>query len=137
MYRFNADDNSFYSHELKDYYINAGVWPENGVDIDDDVRNGYLIKKEGFVVGSDKNGHPKWVKAAPKSKEQYIAEAEMQKQLCAEEAEKNITILERKVRLNMATEADKNSLTAWEIYSIKIADIDTSQAPDVTYPPKP
>lgn len=73
----------------------------------------------------------------PKSKEQHIAEAEMQKQLCAEDAEKNITILERKVRLSMATEADKNSLTAWEIYSIKIADIDTSLAPDINFPAKP
>lgn len=73
----------------------------------------------------------------PVSKERLIAEAEMQKQLCAEDAEKNITILERKVRLNMATEADKNSLTAWEIYSIKIADIDTSLAPDVNFPEKP
>ena len=73
----------------------------------------------------------------PKSKDQYIAEAEMQKQLCAEDAEKNITILERKVRLSMATEADKNSLTAWEIYSIKIADIDTSLAPDINFPAKP
>ncbi|WP_272534487.1 tail fiber assembly protein [Providencia sp. PROV212] len=73
----------------------------------------------------------------PISKEQYIAEAEMQKQLCAEDAEKNITILERKMRLNMATADDKNSLTAWEIYSINIADIDTSLAPDINWPQKP
>ncbi|MTC36669.1 hypothetical protein GKR67_19025 [Providencia alcalifaciens] len=73
----------------------------------------------------------------PVSKEQLIAEAEQQKQLLADEAEKNITILERKVRLNMATEADENSLTEWEIYSIKIADIDTSLAPDINFPAKP
>ncbi|WP_430248441.1 tail fiber assembly protein [Providencia sp. PAZ2] len=72
-----------------------------------------------------------------KSKEQHIAEAEMQKQLLADEAEKNITILERKVRLNMATEVDKSNLNAWEIYSIKIADIDTSLAPDIDWPQKP
>ncbi|HHR6392312.1 TPA: tail fiber assembly protein [Providencia alcalifaciens] len=73
----------------------------------------------------------------PVSKEQLIAEAEQQKQLLADEAEKNITILERKVRLNMATDDDKNSLTAWEIYSINVADIDTSTAPDITWPVKP
>ncbi|HEQ1856517.1 TPA: tail fiber assembly protein [Providencia alcalifaciens] len=72
----------------------------------------------------------------PKSKEQHIAEAERQKQSFADDAEKNIIILERKVKLNMATEADKNSLTAWEIYSIKIADIDTSTAPDIDWPQK-
>lgn len=73
----------------------------------------------------------------PVTKEQFVADAEMQKQLCAEDAEKNITILERKVRLNMATDDDKNSLTEWEIYSVKIADIDTSQAPDISWPTKP
>ncbi|HHR5899772.1 TPA: tail fiber assembly protein [Providencia alcalifaciens] len=72
-----------------------------------------------------------------KSKEQHISEAEMKKQLHAEDAEKNITILERKVKLNIATDDDKNSLTAWEIYSIKIADIDTSLAPDIEWPQKP
>ncbi|MBW3116460.1 tail fiber assembly protein [Providencia rettgeri] len=73
----------------------------------------------------------------PISKEQLIAEAEMQKQLCADDAEKNITMLERKVRLNMATDDDKNSLTAWEVYSIKVSDIDTSTAPDIEWPVKP
>lgn len=73
----------------------------------------------------------------PVSKEQLIVEAEKQKQSCADDAEKNITILERKVRLNMATEDDKNSLTAWEIYSIKISDIDTATAPEIDWPAKP
>lgn len=73
----------------------------------------------------------------PISKEQLIADAEIQKQSCADDAEKNITILERKVRLNMATDDDKNNLTAWEIYSVKVSDIDTSTAPDIEWPVKP
>ncbi|HHR6445297.1 TPA: tail fiber assembly protein [Providencia alcalifaciens] len=73
----------------------------------------------------------------PKSKEQHIVEAEMKKQLCADEAEKNIAILERKVRLGMAIGDDKDLLTAWEIYSIKVSDIDTSLAPDIEWPQKP
>lgn len=73
----------------------------------------------------------------PVPKEQLIADAETQKQSCADDAEKNITILERKVRLNMATDDDKNNLTAWEIYSIKVSDIDTSLAPDIDWPEKP
>lgn len=73
----------------------------------------------------------------PVSKEQHIAEAEMQKQVCADDAEKNITILERKVRLKMATDKEKELLTQWEIYSIKVADINTSIAPDIEWPVKP
>lgn len=73
----------------------------------------------------------------PIAKEQLIAEAEQQKQLLADEAERNITILERKVRLGMATDEEKDLLTAWEIYSVKVADIDTSLAPYIEFPKKP
>ncbi|EMI7064820.1 tail fiber assembly protein [Providencia rettgeri] len=70
----------------------------------------------------------------PTSKEQLIAEAEVKKQLLADEAEKIITILERKVRLGIATDDEKDLLTEWEIYSIKVADIDTSLVPVIDWP---
>lgn len=73
----------------------------------------------------------------PTSKEQLIENAEQKKQLCADEAEKNITILERKVRLDMATDEEVALLKRWEIYSIKVSDIDTSNAPDIDWPEKP
>lgn len=93
-----------------------------------DIRENLKVIKKMSSKEIDEHLNP------PISKEQLIAEAEKQKQLCADEAEKNITILERKVRLSMATEADKNRLTAWEIYSIKVSDIDTSLAPNINWP---
>ncbi|MDD9339615.1 MAG: tail fiber assembly protein [Providencia heimbachae] len=71
------------------------------------------------------------------SHEEEVAIAESKKRLFVDDAEKSITILERKVRLNMATDDDKNRLTAWEIYSVKVADIDTSTAPNIEWPEKP
>lgn len=95
------------------------------------IRENLKVMKKMTIKEVDAHLNP------PISKEQLIAEAEMQKQLCAGDAEKNITMLERKVRLNMATEDDKNCLTAWEIYSVKVSDIDTSTAPDIEWPMKP
>ncbi|MEY0544366.1 tail fiber assembly protein, partial [Providencia rettgeri] len=54
-----------------------------------------------------------------------------------EEAEQAILMLERKVKLDMATEKEKELLKQWEIYSINVAGIDTSTAPDITWPNKP
>ncbi|MEX6256949.1 tail fiber assembly protein [Providencia huaxiensis] len=65
------------------------------------------------------------------------AHAEYEKAQRLEEAEQHIAMLERKVRLNMATDEEKSLLTAWEIYSVKVADIDTSLAPNIEYPPHP
>ncbi|EFB70361.1 tail fiber assembly protein [Providencia rustigianii] len=73
----------------------------------------------------------------PVSKEQHIAEAEQKKQFLLDEAERHIAILERKVRLEMATDDEKDLLTAWEIYSVKTADADTSKAPDIDWGVKP
>lgn len=78
-----------------------------------------------------------WIPKPPLSKEELIADAEQKKQLLADEAEKNITILERKVRLGMATDDEKDLLIAWEIYSVKNADADTSKAPDIDWGIKP
>ncbi|ENY6786433.1 tail fiber assembly protein [Providencia rettgeri] len=96
-----------------------------------DIRENLKSLKKMTIKEIDAHLNP------PISKEQLIAEAEMQKQLCADDAEKNITMLERKVKLNMATDDDKNSLTAWEVYSIKVSDIDTSTEPDIEWPVKP
>lgn len=96
-----------------------------------EIRKNVSVMKKITVKEANAYSNP------PISKEQLISEAEMQKQSCADDAEKNITILERKVRLNMATDDDKKSLNAWEIYSIKISDIDTSAAPDIQWPLKP
>ncbi|WP_426099316.1 tail fiber assembly protein [Providencia sp. PROV200] len=52
-------------------------------------------------------------------------------------AEQNILMLERKVRLGMATDEEIELLRQWEIYSVKLSDIDTSFAPDIDWPQKP
>lgn len=73
----------------------------------------------------------------PTSKEQLIAEAEMQKQSYVDEAERRITILERKVRLEMATGGEIELLKQWEIYSVKVSGVDTSKSPDMEWPATP
>lgn len=138
-YYYSAIENAFYPAEMQVSYKNSGSWPESGRWVDESVFTEFAISPapEGKMRVADKNGLPKWGDLPKPTKEQLIAEAEQQKQLLAYEAEQNIAILERKVRLGMATVAEKDLLVAWEIYSIKVADIDTSQAPDINWPEKP
>ncbi|WP_256680434.1 tail fiber assembly protein [Morganella morganii] len=79
----------------------------------------------------------KWVTDKAEQKASEIAAAEGQKQLLLAEAEQVIAMLERKIRLNMATDEDKAKLNEWEIYSVKMSDVDTSTAPDITWQVKP
>ncbi|MGO2306123.1 MAG: tail fiber assembly protein [Providencia sp.] len=79
----------------------------------------------------------KWVTDVEAQKASFVAIADNEKAQRLDEAEQQILILERKVRLDMATDEEVALLKQWEIYSIKVSDVDTSTAPDIDWPVKP
>ncbi|MDR9616524.1 tail fiber assembly protein [Providencia rettgeri] len=85
----------------------------------------------------DKWNGKKWVTDTEAQKAALVASADSEKEQRLEEAEQNIAMLERKVRLSMATDEDKELLKQWEIYSINTSNIETSLAPDIDWPVKP
>lgn len=138
-YYYSAKENAFYPAEMQISYKKSGSWVNDGKWVDESVFTEFAISPApaGKMRVAGKNGLPKWGDLPKPTKEYLIAEAEQKKQSLANEAEKNITILERKVRLGMATGEEIDLLTTWEIYSIKVADVDTSTAPDIEWPQKP
>ncbi|EKT0590997.1 TPA: tail fiber assembly protein [Morganella morganii] len=89
------------------------------------------------LTSFDKWNGKKWVTNKAEQRAHEVAIAENQKQSLLSEAEQAIAMLERKIRLNMATDEDKLKLTEWEVYSVTVADIITSTAPDIDWPQKP
>ncbi|MEI9598042.1 tail fiber assembly protein [Moellerella wisconsensis] len=85
----------------------------------------------------DKWNGKKWVTDIEAQKVVLVAQAESEKSQRLNEAEQQILMFERKVRLGMATDEEIEHLKQWEIYSIKLSDIDTSTAPDIEWPEKP
>ncbi|MDN3813709.1 tail fiber assembly protein [Morganella morganii] len=85
----------------------------------------------------DKWNGKKWVTDKAEQQASEVAVAESQKQSLLAEAEQAIAMLERKIRLGMATDEDKVKLNEWEIYSVKMSNVDTSTAPDIAWPVKP
>ncbi|MDD9340289.1 MAG: tail fiber assembly protein [Providencia heimbachae] len=79
----------------------------------------------------DKWGGNKWVTDTEAQKAALIAQAELEKIQILKEAEQQILMLERKVRLGMATDEEAEQLKQWEIYSVKVANINTSISPDI------
>lgn len=92
-----------------------------------------LVPKTEFDMWNGK----KWVTDTDAQKAMLVEQAEQDKTQRLDEAEQNILMLERKVRLGMATDEEIELLRQWEIYSIKVSDIDTSTAPDIEWPAKP
>ncbi|HBO21934.1 MAG TPA: phage tail protein [Providencia sp.] len=85
----------------------------------------------------DKWNGKKWVTDVEAQKASFVAIADNEKNQRLEEAEQQILMLERKTRLEMATDEEVALLKQWEIYSIKVSDIDTSLAPNIEWSMKP
>lgn len=59
------------------------------------------------------------------------------KQTLMDEASLKISILQDAVDLDMATDDEKAQLTAWKKYRVLLNRVDTSTAPDITWPDVP
>ncbi|MEM8257738.1 tail fiber assembly protein [Morganella morganii] len=136
MYRFDSVKCVFYSHGLKEEYLKAGNWPENGVDISDEERAGFM-QKLGFFVGADKEGNPVWIPEPPPTKEQLIEQAEEQKQSLIAEVNTETQMLQTKLALGRIKDDEKARLNAWLDYLDELEAVDVSTAPDIIWPVKP
>lgn len=85
----------------------------------------------------DKWDGKKWSVDKEAKKENDMSVAKGMKSSLLADAEREISVLERKVRLGMASDEEKEMLNKMEIYSVKIADVDTSAAPNIDWPVKP
>lgn len=85
----------------------------------------------------DKWDGENWVTDEKAVKEDKINSANKQKTELSQEAESRIIQLERKVKLDMASDEEKDLLTAWEIYTVKLDDINPELAPNIEWPEKP
>lgn len=79
----------------------------------------------------------KWVTDKQAKKEYDIAVAEAQKRYLISEATAEIDPLQDAVDLGMATPEEEALLKEWKKYRVLLNRIDTSLAPDITWPVKP
>lgn len=85
----------------------------------------------------DKWNGKNWVADEQAIKKAQVNVATKQKEVLSKEAEARIVQLERKARLELATDEDKALLTEWEIYTVKLGDVNPELAPDIEFPQKP
>lgn len=136
-FKFSAKTNSFYPESLRESYEEAGTLPDDLLDVSDETYSIFSGQPpEGKVRGS-KKGKPAWVSIPPQTKEQAQQEAEIKKQSLMDAANSTITLLERSVRLGIATDEERELLVKWELYSVLLNRVDTSSAPDIEWPTVP
>lgn len=121
------------------YIVNTVLWdgdtdtwsPEDGLSA---VLCGDSICEIG---GAHKDGVFARAPTPEPTHEEYVTEAEEEKSSLMAEAAGEISPLQDAVDLDMATDEEKEQLAAWKKYRVLLNRIDTSSAPDITWPTKP
>lgn len=136
-YFFSPSTISFYPEAMLDDYRDAGTLPDDLVGVESEVFAEFSgTPPDGKVRGVLK-GKPAWVDIPPLTYEEAVAAAEADKQYLLSEASEAIAPLQDAVDLDMATPEEEALLKAWKKYRVLLNRVDTSTAPDITWPVKP
>lgn len=114
---YSATNNGFYPAELKDDYEAAGSWPDDVVEISDELYESLLDGQDnGQVITAGDDGLPELITPAI----DHVAETGVQKRTLLREAAEIVFHLTLAVKHGMATEEETAILEEWEKYSVMV-----------------
>ncbi|MGL5727001.1 MAG: tail fiber assembly protein [Plesiomonas sp.] len=137
---FSKSLNGFMPSQWKDDgTYTSDSWPADAVLLTLEESDTYwkVSPPDGKQLGATADGRPCWIDIPPPSPEEQVAQADATKSTLQREAEDAIKPLERAKSLGIATPQELALLTEWEKYSVYLMRVDTSTAPNITWPVKP
>ncbi|BDN97314.1 tail fiber protein [Citrobacter braakii] len=136
---FSAKENTFFFESMKSAYESAGSWPDDLREVTTETYQLYAGEKppEGKQRGADGAGQPVWIDVPELTKEQLIALAIQQRKELVESANVEIAWRQDAVDADIATEEEITGLTEWKKYRVLLMRLDTGNAPDISWPPRP
>ncbi|WP_246316649.1 tail fiber assembly protein [Scandinavium goeteborgense] len=92
---------------------------------------------DGKIWASDAQGYPQLIDIPPPTHAELVVEADAEKASRIAEANSVTQMWQTQLMLGIITPEDKEKLTAWMVYAQAVQAVDTSTAPDITWPDKP
>lgn len=138
-YIYDAKTNAFYPLMLKADYERSNTWPENGVEVGEDVFLEYVRVNPGKIRVPGDDGLPTWADAPAPTKDQLIASAEREKQRRIDAANEYMQSKQwpGKAAIGRLNGDDLAQYNLWLDYHEALEAVDTSTAPDITWPEQP
>lgn len=136
---WDAKNNLLLSYVLKAEYEAAGMWPENGIDVSDEVAAEFTGQPpEGKTIGVGADGMPAWVDIPPPTREELISAAEQVRQQLLAHADAVILDWRTELMLGKISDANRAKLSAWLAYKNEVKSADVTTAPEhVNWPVPP
>ncbi|MEN5016922.1 tail fiber assembly protein [Erwinia sp. Eh17-17] len=135
-YAYSPSQNVFLMIQWKEDYISAGSWPDDVIDVSDEVFNEFTSSVKGKVCVAGQDNLPAWSDAPAMSQEEMVTTAKATVQALKNEATAVIEPLKDALDGGYIDEADMPRLTAWQKYRYDLTKVDISSLP-VDFPTKP
>lgn len=135
---FSNSESSFYVEETVIAYQKQKLpLSPDLIEITDEEYKLFMVSPHGMTPRySLKNKAMEWTDLVFPVPD-YVAEAEREKSRLMKVAEAVIAPLQRAVKRGIETQEEARMLEEWEVYSVLLSRVDTSKAPDITWPEKP
>lgn len=138
MYFYSPETNAFYAEALRDDYVAAGTWPDDGVEVDEETYLKFTPPAEGKMRAPGDDGYPILVDIPPPTKDELIAAAAAKKAVLLAAVAPAIAVWQTKLMMGRKlTAAETAALNAWLDYSDAMEALDPLTAPDINWPEQP
>jgi hypothetical protein len=137
-YYYSSITNSFYPAALFSDYVSAGSWPADAISVTDALFMEYSEPSSvGKIRSSDENGKPCWIERPALTQAEEVTEANVKRANLLSTAQDIIVNWQSELSLGIISDDDKATLITWLKYIKLLQAIDTSQAPNITWPDDP
>jgi len=139
MYKFSSITKLFYQSSLRDAYINAGTWPDESVDVNDETFSEFTQQPpEGKVLGADDKGFPVWLDIPPLTQDEIIRQAEADRELRIDQANDYMNNKQwpGKAAIGRLKGEELERYNIWLDYLDALSSLDISHG-DISWPEKP
>lgn len=130
-YYYSSSKNEFYPLCLKEQYAASGVWPTDGIRVDDGVFEMFSNPPPGKIRVPGSDGLPSFCDAPPPTRDERIAEAEMNRSKLLAHADTVTADWRTELALGEISDDDRATLSAWMAYK---RDVKATKAEDAIVP---
>ena len=136
---FSALNNAFYPLELQSRYVEAGSWPEDGIEVNDEIFKEFTGEPPVGKVRGVEDGFHCWIDVPPPTRDELIVAAVLEKQVRTGQANDYINDKQwpGKAAIGRLKGDELAQYNLWLDYLDALEAVDTSSAPDINWPVPP
>lgn len=126
MHHYSPSKNAFYPDELKQDYLDAGSFPDDTIEVEDDVWLEYAGNSppEDKVRIAGEGGRPTWGNLPALTQAQRTAQTNEKKQQLLNQVKSTTQLWQTQLSLGMLSDENKGRLIAWMKYAQQVESVD-------------